>query len=150
MVVGVYYYGTLISEQSTSKPQGAIDLHLDIQQTLAATPNPTPTPVPVPVSFSGDLTVPGVTAPASGVWARVFYPGNYVGYITANGRTREVNTNGDQFFQLAMSTGSIDGVMEKQDDSGRNMAFQIYKDGALVVSMNTTKPRGDIDLHTTV
>jgi hypothetical protein len=150
MTVGVYYYGTLISEQDTSKPHGVIDLNLDIQQALAATPTPTPTPAPTVASFSGDLTIPPVTAPASGVWARVFYPGEYVGYFSANGRTKEVNSTGDQFFQLYMSTGSIDGVMEKQDYSSRNMAVQIYKDGVLVTNLNTTAPHGYIDLHTMV
>lgn len=150
MGVGVYYYGTLISEQQTSKPFGEISLSLDIQKALAATPTPTPTRVPAPVSFSGDLTVPSVAVPESGVWARVFYPGNYVGSFSANGRTREVNNTGDQFFQLSMSSGSIDGVMEKQDDTARNMAIQIYKDGALVASQNTTAPHGDIDLHITI
>lgn len=144
MVVGVYYYGTLISEQSTSKPRGVIDLHLDIQQALRATPTP------APAVLSGDLTVPSVSAPPSGVWARVFYPGEYVGYFRANGRTREVNSTGDQFFQLAMTTGSIDGLIEKQDYTSRNMAVQIYKDGSMVASKNTTVPHRDIDLHVTI
>jgi hypothetical protein len=150
MTVGIYYYGRLISETDTTKPYGVVDLHVDIQQAVAATPTPTPSPAPVVVSLSGDLTVPPAIAPANGVWARVFYPGNYVGYFSANGRNREVNTTGDQFFQLSMTSGSIDGTMEKQDYSGRNMAVQIYKDGALVSTVNTTAPHGNIDLHATV
>jgi hypothetical protein len=149
LVVGIYYYGNLISESDTTKPYGVVDLNLDIQQALAATPVPTRVPTPVLTSQT-DISVPEVTAPASGVWARVFYPGYYAGYFSANGRMKEINSTGDQFFQLAMSSGSIDGLIEKQDDSGRHMIVQVYKDGVLVTTLNTTAPHGDIDLHTTI
>ena len=81
---------------------------------------------------------------------RVTYPGNFTGTISANGLARDVNSSGDQFYQMVMRSGTIDGFIEKGDGSVRNMSIQIYKDGTLVTYSNTSIPLGTAEIHTTV
>ncbi len=88
--------------------------------------------------------------PKTGIWVRIAYPGNFTGQIAANGLVREVNSSGDQFYQMVMRSGTIDGFIEKGDGSVRNMSIQIYKDGTLVTYSNTSIPLGIAEIHATV
>jgi hypothetical protein len=88
--------------------------------------------------------------PASGIWVRVAYPGNFTGTITTNGLSRDVNSSGDQFFRFPMTGGTIDGFLSKEDGSVKNMIVQVYKDGTLVTYDNTSAPLGTVEIHTQV
>ena len=113
-------------------------------QLLTRTPEPTATSAPnapLPAQY---------LIPKTGIWVRVAYPGNFTGQIAANGLVREVNSSSDQFYQMWMSSGKIDGFIEKKDGSVRNMSIQIYKDGTLVTYSNTSIPLGIAEIHATV
>lgn len=131
--------------------------------TATASPSPTAVPVttlvPVAITTTQILlqqgSVPGSNTtstqyiiPQTGVWVRVSYPGNYTGYISSNGQWREINASGDQFYQLSMDHGIIDGMLEKGDGSVKTMAIEVYKDGTIIDRANTSAPLGTVVTHT--
>ena len=44
----------------------------------------------------------------------------------------------------------IDGSIEKQDGSVKNLIIEVYKDGALISQSYTSTPLGVVDIHTGV
>jgi hypothetical protein len=63
------------------------------------------------------------------------------------GGLREVNTTGEQYYQVPASDGIIDVALQKQEGSRDELAVEIYRDGSLVTRSNTTAPKGTVDLH---
>jgi hypothetical protein len=41
----------------------------------------------------------------------------------------------------------VEGSLEKQDGSKDNLIVDVYRDGTLVASSNTTTPHGVVDVH---
>jgi hypothetical protein len=150
MDVEVYNGGSLVSKTTTTKPYGVIDLHASVGSAVISKPLITPTPAAPAAAPTPDTSLVLHTIPANGVYVRVAYPGNFTGSIAANGFTREVNSSGDQIYQLSMSSGNIDGYLAKSEGSTANMVVQVYKDGALVAYDNTSTPLGVVDLHATL
>jgi hypothetical protein len=148
--VGIYNGGALVSGSATSKPWGSIDLDIPIGPAIVIGPETmteTPTIVAPPTP---DTSIVMHTVPPTGIWVRIAYPGNFTGTISTNGLGRDVNSSGDQFYQLSMDSGIIDGYIEKGDGSVKNMVVQVYKDGTLVTYGNTSAPLGTVEIHTTV
>jgi hypothetical protein len=148
--IGIYNGGTLVSESTTAKPWGSIDLDtpvgpaiMNVQETIPPTPAIAALPTP-------DTSLILHEIPPSGIWARVTYPGNFTGMFYADGMARDVNSSGDQFYQIPIIRGPIDGFINKGDGSGKNMIVQIYKDGTLVTYGNTSAPLGTVEVHTKV
>jgi hypothetical protein len=115
--------------------------------TVTAIPTVTTTTV-IPESPVPTPTIEIV--PQNGVYVRIEYPGNYTGSINGNGFAREVNSSGIQVYQVFLSSGTIGGSIEKGDGSADTMGVQIYKNGGLVSSMNTSRPFGVLEIHQTV
>ena len=63
------------------------------------------------------------------------------------GSLRSVNSTGDQFYQIPLRSGTIEGSIEKQDGSVETLVVAIYKDGALVTRLDTAVPLGVIYLN---
>jgi hypothetical protein len=102
----------------------------------------------VPVVASQPSSPPHVLVPTSGVWVHVQYPGNFTGTVgSTKGGLREVNTSGEQFYQLPARDGIVDVSLQKQEGSRDELAVEVYRDGSLVTRSNTTTPRGTVDLH---
>lgn len=150
LTVGVYNGGTLVSESTTSKPRGSIDLDLPIGPSIDNSPVVPPTTAVVAPPPTPDASLVQHAIPPSGVWVRVAYPGNFTGTVTANGLARDVNSSGDQFFRFPMIGGTIDAFLSKGDGSVGNMVVQVYRDGTLVTYDNTSAPLGTVEIHTTV
>jgi len=148
--VEIYNGGALVSRSETTRPFGVIDLHVPVGPSLGSSPVPTPTPGAPMVVPTPDPSLALRTVPPTGVWVRVSYPGSFSGSVGSNGDWRNVASSGDQFYQLAMKNGLVEGVIEKGDGSGKNLVVGIYRDGTLVSFVNTTKPEGIVEIHTTV
>ena len=73
-----------------------------------------------------------------------------MGSLGANGQMREVNSTGDQFYQFPIVNGMIEGSVEKQDGSVKNLIIEVCKDGGLVSQSYTSAPLGLVDVHTVV
>jgi hypothetical protein len=120
------YTGTAYTPETT----------MTVQQTTA--PEVTPPP----------SSPPHILVPTSGVWVHVQYPGNFTGTVgTTRGGLREVNTTGEQYYQVPARDGIIDVSLQKQEGSRDELAVEIYRDGSLLKRSNTTAPRGTVDLH---
>jgi hypothetical protein len=120
--------------------------------TTTATPLPTLTPQVLPTTAVSPVSTapPHYLIPDRGVWVRLQYPGNYVGYIGAQGLYKQVNSTGEQYLQFPVATGMIDGSIEKQDGSTDNLIVEIYKDGTLISQKSTRTPNGVLDIHVSV
>jgi len=148
--IGIYNGGTLVSESTTAKPWGSVDLTVPIGPAIMNVPETTATTPTIAAAPTPDTSLILHEIPPSGIWVRVTYPGNFTGTITANGLARDVNSSGDQFYQLSMSSGMIGGFIDKGDGSGKNMIVQIYNDGTLVTYGNTSVPLGMVEIHARV
>jgi len=120
--------------------------------TTTATPLSTQTPQVLPTTAVSPVSTapPQYLIPKTGVWVRLQYPGNYVGYIGAQALYKQVNSTGEQYLQLPVATGMIDGSIEKQDGSTDNLIVEIYKDGTLISQKSTRTPNGVLDIHVSV
>ncbi|MDP3563842.1 MAG: hypothetical protein Q8R70_05075 [Methanoregula sp.] len=148
MVVEIYNGGTLVSKSETTKPHGMIELHTPVGPAIGTSAEIAPLPTEIQVSPYASL--PQVVIPPVGVWVRVNYPGNFLGAIRANGQLKNINSTGDQFYQFPIAGGTIDGSIEKQDGSVKNLIVEVYKDGALVTHTYTSTPLGMVEIHTNV
>jgi len=150
LTVDVYNGGIQISEHTTSKPRGMVEMHVAVGMPIINTSVSTssisatiPTPVPASVDTSYGI-------PATGVWAKITYPGNYTGTITTNGMQRDVTGTGSRYVQLVISKGTIDSYLQKEDGSAMPLELEIYKDAILLDRAGTSAPRGIVEMHTIV
>ena len=112
---------------------------MTIQQTTAPEVPPTPS------------SPPQMLVPTSGVWVRVQYPGNFTGTVgSMRGGLMDVNTTGEQYYQVLARDGIVDVSLQKQEGSRDELAVEIYRDGSLLTRSNTTAPRGTVDLHVSI
>jgi hypothetical protein len=146
--VGIYNGGTLISKSETKKPFGVVDIHVMVGPAIGNSAVIAPPPPEIQVSPYASL--PQISVPPTGVWVRVFYPGNFFGSLRANGQQKNVNSTGDQFYQFPIAGGMIDGSIEKQDGSVENLIIEVYKDGARISQSYTSTPLGVVEIHTKV
>ncbi|HEX3001715.1 MAG TPA: hypothetical protein VHN82_05020, partial [Methanoregula sp.] len=139
--VATYNGGVLIARYETTTPRGIVEMHVSV--------GPAVTGPDLPLTPSPAETVPAPFAvPDTGVWVQVRYPGNYTGTISSNGQVRPVDGAGNQFYQMVMKSGTIDGTLEKADGSMDLLEILVYRDGVLTALANTTVPRGIAEVHT--
>ena len=151
LIVEVFNGGIPVSNSTTAKPYGLVELHIPVG--LAIVNSPAPVPAPVPAVTAGptlDASAAASGVPPAGIFVRVVYPGQYSGSISGNGLAREVNSSGARVYQVPLSSGTIDAYIEKGDASVRDMTVQVYKDGTLVTSGSTSRPQGMVEIHTAV
>lgn len=151
LTVDVYNGGIQISEHTTSKPRGMVEMHVAVGTPIVneSIPAPTtmnivttpPAPAVTPVSFG---------IPPTGVWAKITYAGNYSGTITTNGMQRDMTGSGSRYIQLVISKGTIDSFLQKEDGSAMPLELEIYKDALLIDRAGTSAPRGTVETHTII
>ncbi len=148
LVVGQFTKGKTTSPQASQTVVSA----LTTRTTPLTTPTPVPTTevLPTPVLSPVSTAPPKYLIPDKGVWVRLQYPGNYIGYVGSKGLYKQVNSTGEQYLQLPIVTGMIDGSIEKQDGSTDNLIVEIYKDGALISKESTRTPNGVLYIHISV
>jgi hypothetical protein len=146
--VGIYNGGTLVSKSETKKPWGGVDIHVKVGPAIG---NPVVTATPVlKITISPYAFLPQASIPNSGVWVRVFYSGNFMGSIRANGLITNVNSTGDQFYQFPLASGTVDGSIGKQDGTADTLIIEVYKAGKLISQSYTATPWGIADINTRV
>jgi len=95
-----------------------------------------PTPVPVP---------------ATGVYIRVGYLGQYNGSYTANGVTQDVRNSGYQVYPVNLTAGPITAAFEKMDNTAKhNLTVEIWENGNVLASNVTSAPFGTASASATV
>lgn len=121
---------------------------------LTTPPTPVPTTVPtmaVTTSATAQVTIAptttlGVFIPQTGVWVQVKFEGSFNGTAGAPGRFRTIADTGDHFYQLPIKDEIVTATIQKQDNTGRKLTVEIYKEGKIVKSGSVTAPAGTVDI----
>jgi hypothetical protein len=150
MDIAIYNGGNRIWTSSTAKPYGMVDLHIEVGAAVISNPAPTPVPTEIAAAPTPDTSLTLQPVPATGVWVRVAYPGNFTGTIRANGFEREVSGSGVQDYQVSLATGTIEGFIAKEDGSVKDLVVQVYREKTLISVVNTSIPRGSVEFLTLV
>ncbi|PKL64639.1 MAG: hypothetical protein CVV32_08195 [Methanomicrobiales archaeon HGW-Methanomicrobiales-3] len=150
MEVVVLNGGTGIWKGSTTKPYGTIEIRVPVGTAVISMPPPAPAPTEIAAAPTPDTSLVLPPIPATGVWVRVAYPGNYTGTIRTNGIERDVNGSGVRDYQVALTVGNVQGIFKKEDGSAKNLVVQIYRENTLIALANTSKPQGIVEFQTLV
>jgi hypothetical protein len=146
--VKIYNGGNLVAETGTSKPWGVVDIHEKIGPAIGNTVVIVPSSPVITVSPYTSLPQTGI--PLSGVFVRIFSIGNFSGSIHSNGLITNVNSTGDQFFQIPITSGIVEGFIVKREGTVNNLIIVVYKDGKVVSETSTSTPLGVADFHAIV
>jgi hypothetical protein len=113
---------------------------------IPATSVPTTLPTTPPVVTTAlPTTPPPPLVPPTGVWVKVSYLGGWKGSFGVPGNLQQVTSTGDQFYQIPAGDGIVQVSVQKIDGSGNELVVDVYKNGVLVKSGNTTKPKGTVE-----
>jgi hypothetical protein len=118
-----------------------------VTPTAIQTEAPTPSPAPAPQVTATVTTAAQSIIPPSGVWVRITYAGNFAGSVGAAGRMKDVNSSGDQLYQIPARNEILEATIQKLDGSGNILTVSFYNDGVLASSGSTMSPHGTLDLH---
>ncbi len=145
IVTGVFIYATIL-QGNTGQPSLP---PVTPSMTPAATIIPTTT---VPQTPAPQITVvptpqPTVIMPDKGVWVKVQYAGNFTGRVGTSGNLKQVNGSGDQYYQIPITEGIVEVLLEKEDGSGNMLAVEIYQNGKMVTRSTKATPFGTIEIR---
>ena len=114
---------------------------------MPTTPLPTTLPTTPPVVTPAlPTTPPPPLVPPTGVWVKVSYPGGWKGSFGVPANLQQVTSTGDKFYQIsAAEDGTVQVSVQKVDGSGNELVVDVYKNGVLVKSGSTTKPKGTVE-----
>jgi hypothetical protein len=89
-----------------------------------------------------------VPVPAKGVWVRVSYLGMWSGSYGTAGALQSVTNSGEYLYEVPNPNTTIQATFKRADTSTRphELVVEIYKDGKLIRSGNTTVPQGSVDI----
>jgi hypothetical protein len=154
IIIAVIGAGLIAAQVMKPKPSGPLSPAITPPVVANVSQNPaTASPAPVLQKTSPEgaplpTSPPQLLVPKFGVWVRLTSNGTYTGSVgTTRGGMKEVNTSGDQFYQISVRDGIVDVSVQKQEGSGDELAVAVYKEGVLVTRTNTTVPKGTVDLH---
>ena len=103
-----------------------------------------PSPTAVTTIQAAETAAPQVVVPATGVWVRVRYDGVFSGSVGTSGRMREVNSTGDQFYQIPATDGIIVADIQKMDGTGGTISVELYRNGSLLKQIDSSKPNAHL------
>jgi hypothetical protein len=145
IVGGVVIYSMISGERAVEPSEVVITQTITTAVTVIPTPSVTQTPAPTITSVP--TAQPTALIPEKGVWVKVSYEGNYTGLIGASGDLKQVNTSGIQFYQLAITEGIVEAVIQKQDGSGRALTIEVYQNGMMMARNSKASPGATVDLR---
>ncbi len=108
--------------------------------TVVTTVTPTPEPTAIAVTLPPTPQQPVI--PATGVWVRAKYEGNYTGSFGTPGALREVSDTGDHIYQVPAINSIITASFTKDDGSASPILVEVYYNGVVIKSDSTSTPRG--------
>jgi hypothetical protein len=145
IAAGAIIYSMMLGERPVEPSEPVITQTITTAVTTIPTPSVTQTPAPA--ITSGPTAQLTALIPEKGVWVKVNYEGNYTGLIGASGDLKQVNTSGIQFYQLAITEGIVEAVIQKQDGSGRALTIEVYQNGRMVARNLKASPGATVDLR---
>jgi len=101
---------------------------------------------------SASIVVPTTVSIANtGIFIRVQYLGAYTGSYLADGEVHEIQSSGDRLFKVENSSQTVSVTVKKADRSTKQtLTAEIWKDGNLLKSANTTALFGEVDVSAAV
>ena len=107
----------------------------------AVTPEQTGSPQPATVT----TTQPPTDVPASGIWVRIGYDGDYTGTVGTGGRLVDVSGTGGRLYRVpAASTDIVEVAVQKLDTAGLPMTIGVYNNGRLLQQKTIITPKGTL------
>lgn len=145
LVAGAFIYATVLQGNAGEPSVPLVTPSI----TPAATIIPTPT---VPQTPASQITLvptpqPTVIMPDKGVWVKVHYAGNFTGRVGTSGNLKQVNGSGDQYYQIPITEGIVEVLLQKEDGSGNMLAVEIYQNGKMVTRSTKATPFGTIEIR---
>jgi hypothetical protein len=122
---------------------------------LTTVPTPVPTTIATPAVTAAATalvtTAPTAAAelviPQTGVWVLVKYDGSYSGSAGAPGRFRDITGTGNRVYQLPAKDEIVSATVQKQDNTGRKLTVEIYREGKLIKSGSVNAPKGTVNIN---
>jgi hypothetical protein len=106
-----------------------------------------PVVIPIPPTIRQTIPTPlPVMIPQNGVWVRVAYGGTFIGWVGNPGSLQHVAGSGDRFYKVPDSAGLVQVSFQKQDNSGKTLALEIYRNGEMIYSRTIRTPMGTIEI----
>lgn len=148
IVTGAFIYATILQGNESESPVPLVTPAIPTAVTTIPTPTLPPTQAP-------QITVlptpkPTVMIPEKGVWVKVHYAGNFTGRVGTSGNMKQVNASGDQYYQIPITDGIVEVVLQKEDGSGNMLTVEVYQNGRLVASSTKATPYGIIEVRETI
>jgi len=95
-----------------------------------------------------ETTAPSV--PATGVWVNVNYIGGWTGRYGMPNDLQQITNSGERVYEVLNATGTIQASFTKQDSSKHTLTVEIYKNGQLLASGNTSDASGKVTVTANV
>jgi hypothetical protein len=109
------------------------------QEIVIPTPVPTPTMVLTPPSSTPSI-------PTNGTWVRVVSAVYFLGQAGNPDSPQQISGTGEKWFRMQKSAGLVRVSVEKQEDSGDKLRVEVFSEGHLITSRETSAPHGTVDL----
>ena len=144
IAVGLFYSPVL-----QANPAGSPIPLISPTMTPAATTivPPSVQQTPTPQVTAEPTSQPIVLIPDRGVWVKVHYAGNFTGGVGTSGDMKLVNASGVKYYQLPVTEGVVEVIIQKQDGSGDLLTVEVYKNGRMLARSTKATPFGTIDLR---
>ncbi len=146
LVAGAFIYSTILGGKTSEPPLLPVTPSIAPETTVIPTlttvlPTPSPriTDVPTPK--------PTVMMPDKGVWVKVQYAGNFTGRVGTSGNLKQVNASGDQYYQIPITDGIVEVLLQKEDGSAKMLTVEIYQNGRMVTRTTKATPFGTIEVR---
>jgi len=88
--------------------------------------------------------------PDKGVWVKEQYTGNFTGRVGTSGNLKQVNASGDQYYQIPITDGIVEVLLQKEDGSGNLLVVVVYQNGSMVPRSTKATPYGTIEIRETI
>jgi hypothetical protein len=148
IVGGVFIYSTILQGNTGEPPVPLVTPAITPVATMIPTLTVPQTPAPLIMEVS--TPQPTVMMPDTGVWVKVQYSGNFTGRVGTSGDLKQVNGFGDQYYQIPMTEGIVEVLLQKEDGSGNVIAVEVYQNGRMVARSTKATPFGAIDIRVDV
>lgn len=115
---------------------------LTTESTPAAVVTPVQTPMQPAIVSATQLQT---DVPATGVWVKIVYDGQYTGTIRTGGRLVEVSGKGGRLYRVpAASTDTVEVSIQKPDTAGLPLTAEVYMSGMMVQRKTIITPKGTL------
>jgi len=148
IVTGAFIYATILPGNDGESTVPLVTTAITTTETTITTTTVPPTPTPHITVLPTPL--PTVMIPEKGIWVKVQYAGNFTGWVGHSGNLKQVNASGDQYYQIPITDGVVEVLLQKEDGSGNMLVVEVYQNGRLVSRSIKATPFGTIEVRETI